>query len=93
MKEIATEIKSVNKEREKQTLCWAGSLSQGSKSQFKGTWAVPSLKRLTLAQVMISESWDLVSRQAPCSVRSLLLHLPISPLVLSTLSEIESLKK
>ena len=45
-----------------------------------------SVKRLPSAQVMISGSWDGAAHWAPCSVGSLLLPLPLSLLVLFSLS-------
>ena len=43
----------------------------------QGAWVAQSVNHLTLAQVMISGSWDLALHQAPCSEGSLLLPLPL----------------
>ena len=42
-----------------------------------GAWVAQSAERLPLAQVMIPGSWDRALCQAPCSVGSLLLLLPL----------------
>ena len=50
-----------------------------------GTWVAQSVKRLTSAQVMIPGSRDRAPHQAPCSVGSLRLPLPVSlPLLVLT---------
>ena len=49
-----------------------------------GAWIAPLVEHLSLAQVMISESWGGAPRQAPCSMGRLLL--PLLPLLLSVLS-------
>ena len=40
---------------------------RGKKGKKRGSWGAQSVKRLPLAQVMISRSWDQVLHQAPCS--------------------------
>ena len=44
---------------------------------FMGAWVAQSVKHLPSGQVMILESWDQALGQAPCSVGSLLLPLPL----------------
>ena len=63
----------------------------------RSTWVAQSGKHLTLAQVMISRSWDRALHQAPkwalCSAGSLLLPLPLpSPLLTCSCSFSLSLK-
>ena len=43
----------------------------------RGSWVAQSVKRLPLAQVMISGSRDQAPHRAPCSVANLLLPLPL----------------
>ena len=43
----------------------------------RDTWVAQSVKHLPSAQVMISGSWDGALHQAPCSVGSLILLLPL----------------
>ena len=45
-----------------------------------GTWVAQLVKRLPLAQIMISGSWDGAPGQVPCSEGSLLLPLPLPSL-------------
>ena len=42
-----------------------------------GAWVAQSVKHLPSAQIMISGSWDQVLYQAPYSMESLLLSLPL----------------
>lgn len=44
----------------------------------RGAWVAQLGKRLPLAEVMIWEFWDGAPRQAPSSVESLLLRLPLT---------------
>ena len=46
-------------------------------TMFRGTWVPRLVKRLPSAQVMIARSWDRALHQAPGSVGSLLLPLPL----------------
>ena len=55
-----------------------------------GTWVGQLVKHLPLAQVMIWRSWDRAPRWVPCSMRSLLLPLP---LLVCSLSNEWNLKK
>ena len=48
-----------------------------------GAWVAQLVKHLPSAQVMIPESWDQALHWVPCSARSLLLSLPLTPLMLS----------
>ena len=47
----------------------------------QGNLGVSVVEHLPLAQVMIPGSWDQALSQAPCSVGSLLLPLPLPPYV------------
>ena len=69
--------------------------SHGSGYCFKncssgGAWVALSVKCLTLAQVMIPESWDWALHQTPCSMESLLVPLSLCPscLLACSLSQI-----
>ena len=54
-------------------------------SILRGTWVAQSVKHLPLVQVMIPGPWDGAPYQAPCSVGSRLLSLPLPLLHLGSL--------
>ena len=55
----------------------------------RGTWEALLVKHLLSAQVMIPESWDRALHQAPCSLGTLLLSLPLP--CLCSLSQINKI--